>query len=45
MIATLIKWFFIVVYTFVFLAGVIAATGMIYGGYVELSKMMQEKKE
>lgn len=41
MIATLIKWFFIVVYAFVFLAGAIAATGMIYGGYVELTK---EKK-
>lgn len=41
MIVTLIKWFFIVLYAFVFLAGGIAGIGMIYGGYVELTK---EKK-
>lgn len=41
MIATLIKWFFIVLYTFVASITVIAGGGMIYGGYVELTK---EKK-
>ena len=40
-----VKLFFIILYTIVLAVGVIGGAGMIYGGYVELTKMMEEKKE
>ena len=45
MIAFLIKWFFVLLYTFVAIVCVIMGIGAINGIYVELTKPKMENKQ